>query len=137
MHELHESGRWKRSVAVSAGCLLPGLLLLAAAATGCGPRVQKTPPPPLAESIRDFRTVAEVEYARMLAAPAGAAASLTVFKETVEGRSREYGEPFTGYLAVVNDVAASWAGKPSAAAVKQGVATLREALARLDESQKR
>lgn len=117
--------------------LVSGLLLLATALAGCGPGVKKTPPPTLAESIREFRVIAESEYGRMLVDPARAADALAIFKEGIEARSRSYGEPFTTYLTTVNEVEASWSGKPTTAAVKQGVATLREALTRLDESQKR
>ena len=114
-----------------------GLLLLAAATIGCGPGVKTTAAPTLAEAIRSFREIAEAECGRILASPAGAANSLAVFKEGIEARSRDYGEPFTSYLATASEIKASWAGKPSAAAVKQGVAALREALTRLDQSQKR
>lgn len=114
-----------------------GLLLLAAATTGCGSGAKTTAAPSLSEAIRSFREIAEAECERMLAAPAGAANSLAVFKEGIEARSRDYGEPFTSYLATASEIEASWAGKPSAAAVKQGVAALREALTRLDQSQKR
>lgn len=134
----------KRFADPCAGGLIRGSLLLAVflpafvllAASGCGPGVKKTRPPTLAESILEFRGMAESEYGRMLAQPAGAAASLAIFKEGIEARSHAYGEPFTTYLTTVNEVEASWSGKPTAAAVKQGVATLREALTRLDESQK-
>lgn len=134
---MHGFVRRKHPATVAVQGLCAALLLVAAITAGCGPGVKTTPPPTLAESIRDFREMAESEYGRMLAAPAGAAASLTAIKEAIEARSREYGEPFTGYLEVANEVETSWASKPSAAAVKQGVGVLREALARMADAEKR
>lgn len=113
--------------------LVPGLLLLAVVATGCGPGVKKTPPPTLAETIRDVRDMAEFACGRMLADPARAAGELAMLKEGLEARSQSCGEPFTTLLATVSEIQAAWSGQPSAAAVKQGVATLRESLARMDE----
>lgn len=125
------------TVTLCASSLIPAMLLLAAAAPGCGPGVKKTPPPTLAETIRDVRDMAESGCGRMLAEPARAAGEIAMLKEGLEARSQFHGEPFTTFLATISEIQASWAGKPTAAAVQQGVATLRDALARLDESPKR
>jgi hypothetical protein len=112
-------------------CWLPGVLLMAALATGCGSKATSVPPPTHAEAIRDFRGMLEFQLDRLLAQPATAPVSLAILMETIEARVREHGEPFQGYLELAREIQTSWGSKPSAAAVKQGVTALREALAQL------
>lgn len=112
-------------------CWLPGVLLMAALATGCGSKATSVPPPTRAEAIRDFRGMLELQFDRLLAQPANAPTSLAILMETIEARVREHGEPFQGYLEFAREIQTSWGAKPSATAVKQGVTALREALAQL------
>lgn len=103
-----------------------------AAFVGCGSKATSVPAPTAAQAIGDFRQIAMDAFEQMTARPDAAGVQLDILRETLDVRSQEYGEPFTGYRDLVKEIRDSWANKPSAKAVKEGVARLRDAAAAME-----
>jgi hypothetical protein len=108
-----------------------GALVLAGAFTGCGSKANSVPVPTAAQAISDFQQIATTVFEQMATRPETAGGQLDVLLETVEVRSQEYGQPFIGYRDLMKEIRDGWAEKPSAKAVKDGIARLREAAAAL------
>lgn len=113
-------------IAFGAALVLPGAFV------GCGSNATSVPAPTAAEAISDFQQIATSAFEQMAARPDDAGVQLDILLETIEVRSQEYGEPFTVYRDLVKEIRKSWADKPSAKAVKEGVARLRDAAAAME-----
>jgi predicted RNase H-like HicB family nuclease len=117
---------------------VPWLLIAAAlAGAGCSGRISTVRSPTKTEAIAQAREMFELHAEAILANPASAPRAIEPVVEMFEPLAAHHGPPFVEFLATVKEVRSSWGPKPSAAAVAEGVATLREALARLDEAQRR
>ncbi len=113
-------------MAYGAALVLPGAFV------GCGSKATSVPAPTATEAISDFQQIATSAFEQMAARPDDAGVQLDILLETIEVRSQEYGEPFTVYRDLVKEVRKSWADKPSAKAVKEGMARLRDAAAAME-----
>jgi hypothetical protein len=113
-------------VACSAALVLPGAFV------GCGSKATSVPAPTAAEAVSDFQQIATIAFEQMAARPDDAGVQLDILLETLDVRSQEYGEPFTAYRDLVKEIRDSWTDKPSAKAVKEGVARLRDAAAAME-----
>jgi hypothetical protein len=114
---------------IACSAALPG------AFTGCGSKATSVPAPTAAQAISDFQQMAMDAFEHMAARPETAGGQLDILLETVEVRLQEYGEPFIGYRNLVQEVRKSWVDKPSAKAVKEGIARLREAAAAMESNE--
>jgi hypothetical protein len=113
-------------MACSAALVLPG------AFAGCGSKATSVPAPTAGQAISDFQSIATDAFEQMAARPGAAGGQLDILRETLDVRSQEYGEPFTAYRDLVKEIRDSWTDKPSAKAVKEGVARLRDAAAAME-----
>lgn len=60
----------------------------------------------------------------IIANPAAAPQAIGLVVEFLEPMALHYGPPFVAFLAAVKETRTSWGDKPTAAAVKEGVARL-------------
>lgn len=116
-------------IACSAALALPGAL------TGCGSKATSVPAPIVSQAVSDFQQLATTVFEQMAARPETASVQLDILLETVEVRSQEYGQPFLGYRDLMKEIRDGWAEKPSAKAVKDGIARLREAAAAMESNE--
>jgi hypothetical protein len=105
--------------------------LLAAVCIGCGSKATSIPTLTREQAIAGFQQIATEWFDRMAAQPATAATQLELLTETIEARQQAYGEPFESYLVLVKEIRSSWDGRPTAKAVQDGTARLRDATRQL------
>jgi hypothetical protein len=106
-------------------------LLAAFAGASCSSRPGTAPVPTKAEAIAQAREFFDMQREAIVANPANAPQTLALVIEFLEPMAAHYGPPFVAFLAAAKETRASWGDRPTAAAVKDGVASLAEKAAAL------